>query len=69
MGDMELTRFLTLLEHNLEHTREHVEKLRSLAVKAKDLGKTEVHDDIVKAAEEMNRATEILGGALEKLKR
>jgi hypothetical protein len=68
MSDMELTRFLTLLDHTLEHTKEHVEKLKNLAMKAKELGKTEVHDDIVKAAEEMNRATEILGNALERLK-
>ena len=65
---MELTRFLTLLDHTLEHTKEHAEKLKTLAVKAKDLGKTEVHDDIMKAAEEMKRATEILNNALKRLK-
>ena len=68
MSPMEFARFLILLEHTLEHTREHAEKLKDLATKAKELGKTEVHNDIVKAAEEMNRATEILGNALEKLK-
>jgi hypothetical protein len=59
MSHTELTRFLTLLNHTLEHTKEHVEKLKNLAMKAEELGKTEVHDDIVKAVEEMNRGTEI----------
>jgi hypothetical protein len=68
MSPMELSRFLTLLEHTLEHTKEHAEKLKDLATKAKELEKTEVHDDIMKAASEMNRATEILGNALERLK-
>ncbi len=65
---MELTRFLTLLNHTLEHTKEHVEKLKDLAVKARELGKTEVHDDISKAAEEMSRAAEKLRNALGRLK-
>ena len=34
MSHMELTRFLTLLNHTLEHTKEHVEKLKNLAMKA-----------------------------------
>ena len=68
MSPMEFARFLILLEHTLEHTREHAEKLEDLATKAEELGKTEVHDDILKAATEMNRATEILGNALERLK-
>lgn len=68
MSHTELSRFLILLSHTLEHTKEHAEKLKDLAGKAKDIGKLEVRDDIVKAAEEMNRATELLGDALEKSK-
>ena len=69
MSSMELTRFLILLDHTLEHTKLHVEKLKNLAVRAKDLRKIEARDDIVKAAEEMKRATEILGNALKRVKR
>jgi hypothetical protein len=65
---MELQRFLILLNHTAEHIREHIEKLETLAAEAKELGKTEAYDDMVKAVEEMNRASKILGDALEKLK-
>jgi len=65
---MELPRFVILLNHTAEHIREHIEKLENLAAEAKGLGKTEVYEDMVKAVEEMNRASKILGDALEKLK-
>lgn len=66
--ESELTRFLTLLNHTVEHNKEHIEKLKNLAKKAQELGKTEAHDDIVKGVEQMSRANEALQNALKGLK-
>ncbi|MBA7670232.1 hypothetical protein ES703_78377 [subsurface metagenome] len=64
----ELTRLDTLLDYTLEHNKEHAEDLKNLAQKAKELGKSAVHDDIIEGVEQMNKANEILGNALKRLR-
>ena len=64
----EVMRLDILLEYTIEHSKEHAEELDNLAQKAKELGKTAVHNDIAEGIEHMNRANKILENALKRLR-
>jgi len=68
MGKDDMTKLGILLDHWIEHNREHAEEFTEWAVKAKNLGDAGVHDDIAQAAEQMNKANEYLIAALKRLK-
>ena len=60
-------KFDILLRYTIKHSKEHAEELKSLAQKAKELGKTAVYNDIAEGVEHMNRANETLESALRRL--
>jgi len=55
-----------LLSHWIEHNRGHAEEFRRWAEKAKKLGQTAVYDDMMQAAQQMNKANEFLLAALDR---
>jgi nickel/cobalt exporter len=57
-----------LLSHWIEHNKEHAEEFTEWALKAKSVGKGEVHDHMMKAVQQMNGANKSLLAALERLK-
>ena len=63
----EIVKFDTLLRYTIKHNKEHVEELRNLAQKAKELGKAAVYDYLVQGVGHLNEASDILENALRKL--
>jgi hypothetical protein len=55
-----------LLNHWIEHNRGHAEEFRQWAEKAKKLGQAAVYDDMMQAAQQMNKANEFLLAALDR---
>lgn len=56
-----------LVKHWIEHNQEHSVEFREWATKAKKSQKDGVDGDIIKAAEELDKASEHLQKALNKL--
>ena len=56
-----------LLEHWIEHNKEHAEEFQKWADKAKGSGEGNVGDAISKAAEQLEKANELLLKALQTL--
>jgi len=56
-----------LLKHWVEHNQEHSEEFQEWAEKARALGNAPVHDDILRAVQNMHDANEHLLKALERL--
>ncbi|MBT4512290.1 MAG: hypothetical protein HOC20_08800 [Chloroflexi bacterium] len=52
-----------LMEHWIEHNREHADEFRQWADKANGFGESAVHDDIMEAVEHLNKANESLNKA------
>ena len=57
-----------LVNHWIEHNREHTEEYKGWAEKAKSFGQVTVHDDIMRAVQHMNCVNELLLKALESLR-
>lgn len=57
-----------LLNHWIEHNREHAQEYKEWAEKAKSFGQATVHDDIMQAVQQMNNVNEHLLKALERLR-
>jgi hypothetical protein len=57
-----------LVDHWIEHNREHAEEFREWAGKARDLEEEAIGDNILKAAEWLEEANEFLLRAGEELK-
>ena len=57
-----------LLLHWIEHNEEHANEFLEWANKAKEFGESPVHDDIVEATNQLEKANEFLRSASEKLK-
>lgn len=57
-----------LLNYWVRHNRQHGEELRRWAEKGKRFGQVKVHNDILKAVQQIDKANEFLLRALEKLK-
>jgi nickel/cobalt exporter len=68
MGETEKGKLKILLSHWVEHNRQHAQEFREWAEKTKSFGQAEVHDDVMQAAQQMDKANEFLLSALEKLK-
>ena len=66
-SDETLTRLKTLLGYWIDHNREHGEEFREWADRVRELGEAPAADDIAQAAQEMEKAGELLARALEKL--
>jgi hypothetical protein len=63
----ERAKLSTMLNYWMEHNEEHSQEFREWADKAKEFGEAEVSDEILTAAQEMDRANESLSRALKRL--
>lgn len=68
MSEAEKEKLKILLNHWVEHNRQHAQEFREWAEKAKSLGQAEAHGDMMQAVQQMNKANEFLLSALERLK-
>jgi len=68
MAKDDAAKLAILLSHWMEHNEEHAEEFTEWALKAKASGKGEVHDDMMKAIQQMRGANKSLLAALERLK-
>ena len=67
MDIVEKEKLKILLNHWIEHNREHSEEFRKWADKARSSGQDRVHNDIAQAIRQMNEVNGFLLQALEKL--
>ena len=67
MSNDERAKLRTMLDYWMEHNKEHSQEFREWADKAKTLGETEAAEDILQAAQEMDKANEFLSQALTRL--
>ena len=67
MAKSDMKKLEVLLQHWVEHNREHSGEFREWAEKAGALGHTEVRDEILRAVEQMDKANASLLRALERL--
>ena len=68
MGNDERAKLRTLLNYWLEHNKEHSQEFREWAEKAKVLGEAEAYEEMLQAAQQMDKASEYLSQALRGLK-
>jgi endonuclease III-like uncharacterized protein len=64
MSNAEKEKIKILLNHWIEHNKEHSREFREWAKKARGFGEIETCDDILEAAQEMDKANEALLRAL-----
>jgi hypothetical protein len=57
-----------LLAHWIEHNDGHAREFREWGQRARELGRPAISEDIMRAAEQLNKANEFLLTASEKLK-
>ena len=67
MNKDERAKLRTLLNYWIEHNDEHSQEFREWAEKAKVFGEAEVYEQMLRAAQEMNKASESLSQALRRL--
>jgi hypothetical protein len=67
MGNDEREKLKTMLNYWIEHNREHSQEFRQWADKAKGLGEAEAGEEMLQAAQEMDKASETLTQALRRL--
>jgi len=67
MGTDERTKLRILLDHWVEHNREHSQEFSEWAEKAMALGEAGVGEDMLQAAQEMDKASELLSQARRRL--
>ena len=66
MSNGEREKLKILLNHWIKHNKEHSKEFREWAEKAKRLGEAEPCDDIMGAAQELDKANEFLVRALKR---
>jgi len=69
MGNDEREKLKTMLNYWIEHNREHSQEFRQWADKAKGLGEAEAGEEMLQAAQEMDKASETLTQALRRLEK
>jgi len=67
MSSEERAKLRTLLNYWIEHNREHSQEFREWADKAKAFGEVEAGEEMLQAAQEMDKASKILSQALGRL--
>ncbi|MBA7644653.1 hypothetical protein ES703_52397 [subsurface metagenome] len=67
MDNDERVKLKTLLNYWIEHNKEHSQEFRQWASKAKVLGEAEAYEEMLQAAQEMDKASESLSRALSRL--
>ncbi len=64
MDDDERAKLKTLLNYWVEHNKEHSQEFREWAGKAKVFGETQAYEEMLQAAQDMDKASESLSRAL-----
>ena len=67
MGDEARAKLRVLLNYWMEHNKEHGQEFREWVDQAKALGEVEASEELLQAAQEMDKATKSLSQALRKL--
>jgi len=67
MAGDERARLRTLLNYWIEHNKEHSQEFREWAARVRESGDVESGEDMVEAAREMDRSSEILARTLKRL--
>jgi len=67
MGSEERDKLRVLLNYWVEHNREHSQEFREWADKAKAFGEVEIADEMLLAAQEMDKASKLLSQSLKRL--
>jgi len=67
VDNKELTKIKTLLNYWIEHNREHSQEFKEWADKITATGEAEAGEDMKLAAQEMDKASEILSRARHRL--
>ncbi len=67
MENGEREKIKILLKHWIEHNKEHSQQFREWAEKAKGIGEPQTCEDILEAAQEMDKASDALLRALRAL--
>ena len=67
MDTAQMDRLRVLLDYWIKHNEEHGAEFKEWADKAKGFGEIAVHDDLIEAHDETQKATASLLKALEKL--
>ncbi len=67
MSDNERAKLVTLLNYWIEHNKEHTEEFREWAEKVKRFGEAEAYEEMLQAAQQMDKASESLSQALRRL--
>jgi nickel/cobalt exporter len=63
----ERVKLRALLNYWIEHNREHSDEFKEWADKAKVLGEVEIAEEILQAAQEMDKASGLLSQSLKRL--
>jgi len=69
MSTNERAKLGTLLNYWIEHNKEHSQEFAEWAGKARAFGEAEAGADMLQAAQEMDKASEILSRALRRLEK
>jgi nickel/cobalt exporter len=67
MDSEQRTRLRALLAYWIEHNREHSQEFREWADQAKAFGEVKAGEEMLQAAQEMDKASDILSQALSRL--
>ena len=67
MSAGEKSRLRTLLHYWLDHNNEHSQEFREWAGKVKTFGEAEAYEQMLQAAQDMDKASESLSRALSRL--
>jgi len=68
MGAEDKARLRKLLSYWMEHNQEHSQEVRDWANRAKTLGEVEVAEEMLRAAQAMDKASGLFSHSLERLK-
>ena len=67
MDNDETAKLKTLLNYWIEHNKEHSQEFREWAGKTKVFGEAQAYEEMLQAAQEMDKASESLSRALRRL--
>jgi len=67
MGNDERAKLRTMLGYWIEHNKEHSQEFREWAEKARSFGKVAAGEEMLQAAQEMDKASQFLSQSLRRL--
>ena len=69
MSHEERARLRTIIDYWVEHNKEHCQEFKEWAEKAKGMGEADVGNEILFAAQELDKTNEFLSRALHRLRK